>query len=83
MTLDSRALSWDNCAPGAACAAFTLGAGAAEAMGDLVFRVRLPLDMERRVGEAGVSTRGRERGLDGGSDPLVKSPQVVMSTGDE
>ena len=35
-------------APGAACTAITLGAGSSECAGDLVFHVRLPLDVDRR-----------------------------------
>lgn len=36
-------------APGAACTAFTPDTAPAQVVGDLVFRVRLPLDMPPRV----------------------------------
>jgi hypothetical protein len=70
-------------APGAACTAFTSAAGAAGRIGDLVFRVRLPLNMDRRTGSGPSHEQGTQRCVDRASNPLVKSWPKDVSGGVE
>jgi len=70
-------------APGAACTAFTPDARATEGAGDLVFRVRLPLGMERRTGGVERAGQGKYGAQDGACGPLVTGGVVVdLSGGD-
>jgi hypothetical protein len=69
-------------ASGAACTAITLGSGAAERAGDLVFRVRLGLDMERRTGGAGRTEQRRHGAHDGACRSLVKGGAGDLPDGD-